>query len=537
VTVNPTPPPRTTIGLVLAQLAGAQRDVLRKAPTETVKHAAMGGVLLTTAGAAGVSAAFALNNAVGVPVVPAIVTGILWASVIFNLDRMLIVSMTRQSGWLRILLTAVPRLALAVVIGAVISVPLVLQIFRPEINAELALLRTDNKAEALANLDRQYADIPDLQTRVDQLQAVVAGRSQDAVAADPDVVAAQKKVDDAQAAYTTAANEAQCELVGSCGTNTAGVGEAYRQAQRRADDALIALTAARARLTEVTSAAQTRITEGATNNKQAAQNELNTLGPRLAERKAGRVTDQGLIDSGQDQSNGLLAQLQALDRLSLRSPSMDQARLALFLLFLSIEVLPVLVKLLTLVGRPSLYDRVLEGDEQLLETRADNERGVAKQLEKHRVDEQVRQGKIANSLLVDEQTKIAKKAIGVWGQVAAMRTDAELDRWLKQYTGQTAPTGPSQSGGQQPAPPAAGGAAAPTVALPVVTPPPASTPPPPPPSSPPPSSTPPASPPATVPSQAGSPLGGPTTYQQYKARVGPPSTNGHQPPGPTPTGP
>ena len=64
---------------VLARLAGAQPDVLRSARTDRVKYTAMGGVLLTTAGVAGVSAAFALNTAVGLPAVAAIVAGALWA--------------------------------------------------------------------------------------------------------------------------------------------------------------------------------------------------------------------------------------------------------------------------------------------------------------------------------------------------------------------------------------------------------------------------------------------------------------------------
>src|SRR3712207_3957071 len=113
---------------LLARLAGAQLDVLRRARTDRVKYTAMGGVLLTTAVVAGVSATFALNTAVGLPITVAAVAGVLWGVVIFNLDRMLIVSITRQSGWLRNLLTAVPRLLLAIVIGSIISVPLVLRI-------------------------------------------------------------------------------------------------------------------------------------------------------------------------------------------------------------------------------------------------------------------------------------------------------------------------------------------------------------------------------------------------------------------------
>src|SRR5690348_5759205 len=104
---------------LLARLAGGQPDILRDARTDRIRYAAMGGVLLTTAGVAGVSAGFALNTAVGLTTGVAVTAGILWAVVILNLDRMLIVSMTRQSGWLRNTMMVIPRILLAVVIGAI----------------------------------------------------------------------------------------------------------------------------------------------------------------------------------------------------------------------------------------------------------------------------------------------------------------------------------------------------------------------------------------------------------------------------------
>src|SRR2546430_420453 len=82
-----------------------------------------------------------------------------------------------------------------------------------------------------------------------ELQAVASGQTQPSVSGDPDVVAAQKRVQDAQAAYDQADAAAQCELVGSCGTHTPGVGEAYRQAKAKADQAKAALEEAKGQLT------------------------------------------------------------------------------------------------------------------------------------------------------------------------------------------------------------------------------------------------------------------------------------------------
>lgn len=485
---------------LLARLAGAQPDVLRKAKTDRVKYTAMGGVLLTTAGVAGVSAAFALATAVGLPVAAAVIAGILWAVVIFNLDRMLIVSMTRQAGWLRNLLSLVPRLALAFVIGSVISVPLVLQIFHSEIDSELQRIHVENTQADQAALDKAFADTKALQAQVVDLQAVAAGTKQPSVNADPDVVAAQKKVDDAQAAFDAADKDAQCELNGSCGTGKQGVGVAYRQAKQRRDLAETTLAAATAQLNEVTTAAQARITGGAGTARADAAAQLTTLVPELEKQQADEAQLRARQTDAEGKNEGLLARLGALDRLSADSASMRSANLALFLLFLLIEVLPVMVKLLSMVGKPTLYDRLLETEEANLTTRATHQDDVALQIDQHRVAEQIRQGKEANTLLVDMQGEIAKKAIAVWGQIAMSRSDAELARWYAQYSGGQLPP----SSGTAPAHPLPQQPTSNSVH---------------------PSSTAPTAP-LSVPTPRAA---GGQSYQQFKAVAGVPATNGHQP--------
>jgi Domain of unknown function (DUF4407) len=437
---------------VLARLAGAQPDVLRSARTEKVKYTAMGGVLLTTAGVAGVSAGFALNTAVGLSVAAAVVTGALWALVIFNLDRMLVVSMTRQSGWVRNVFTAVPRVALAVVIGAIISVPLVLRIFQPEIDAELPRLHSDNLIAAQQKLDQEFADIAPLQKQVDDLQAVASGQAQPAVDADPDVQAAQKQVDEAQAAYDKAAQAAQCELDGSCGTGQRGGGEAYRGAKARADQAETALNTAKAKLDAATAAANTRISGSAASNRDAATQQLAVLAPQLEQRKQARADRQATLGTSEDRSEGLLARLEALDRLSADNATMRSANWALFLLFLLIEVLPVLVKLLAMVGRETLYDRLLRSEEDTLEQRATMTSNNILELEKHRAAEQLTAGQQANTLLVAKQSEIAKKAIDIWGRIATSRSDAEIARWYAQHAGQQATPAPSSAAPAQTTP-------------------------------------------------------------------------------------
>jgi hypothetical protein len=143
---------------------------------------------------------------------------------------------------------------------------------------------------------------------------------------------------------------------------------------------------------------------------------------------------------------------------------MRAANQALFVLFLLIEVLPVLVKLLSMVGKPTLYDRLLEKTETGLEARADHDDDVAMQIAQHRVDEQVRQGKEATTLLVEKQSEIAKNAIDTWGRIALSRSDAELARWYARFSGHQAGAAPAG-----PPPEPAATVTIPTVTMPTAT--------------------------------------------------------------------
>lgn len=438
------------VGDWLARLGGAQGEILQQAPGDVPRHTSVGAVLVGTAAVAAVSAAFALNTAVTLPVIPAVLVGLLWGLLILNLDRMLVVSMTRRTGVMQNVATALPRLLLALLIGAVISVPLVLRIFQPEIDNELQVMHAENLIASQKKLDEQFADIKPTQDKVDQLQATASGQTQPGVTTDPDVQAAQTAVNAAQAAYDKAAADAQCELVGSCGTHTPGTGEAWRQAQAFADQALGTLTAAKTKLALVETAVRERIGASVASHRQAAQEELKTLGPALQKRKNDRLAAAQRLNSSEENNTGLLARLEALDRLSAGRPMARLAHWTLMLLFVCIELLPVLVKLLSSTGPKTLYETLVERREaDAVNTDrvwSDKQREIAEirvgariQLEQDRADAQVAAGKRANSTLVAKQQEIADRAIEVWAEVAKRRADDELARWYAEHSSHTAP--------------------------------------------------------------------------------------------------
>lgn len=234
----------------LSTLAGARWDILSQTPVDHFRYVATGGVLLTTAGVAAISAAFALTTAMHISLLASIIVGIAWGVVILNLDRLLIIGMTRRTGWLRNIIAALPRLALAILIGMVISTPLVLRIFQPEIETEMKVHQNERKEafqERLAQNPR-YAEIPGLQQQLDAKLAE-ANQSPDAVAAqNPSVQAAQQKAEAARVTYEAAAKAAQCEIVGNCGTFRPGVARAALEAIAARDVALGAYNDARTQL-------------------------------------------------------------------------------------------------------------------------------------------------------------------------------------------------------------------------------------------------------------------------------------------------
>src|SRR5437764_14088617 len=109
---------------LLVRLSGADEDQLARVPQDRPKYVGMGGAVLTTAGMAMLASTLALSMALRVNFLVALLFGIAWGIAILNLDRWLIA--TQHQSKRQTLALALPRFVLAVVIGAVMSTPLVL---------------------------------------------------------------------------------------------------------------------------------------------------------------------------------------------------------------------------------------------------------------------------------------------------------------------------------------------------------------------------------------------------------------------------
>jgi hypothetical protein len=363
---------RTRVGDQLAVLAGARLDLLEIARGARSKYVALGGVLLSTGGLAVLSASFAVHMALGAWWPVALLIGLGWGLVIVNLDRMLLVGMAHDSSWLRNIAMAVPRIALAVVLGTVISTPLTLQVFHREIEATMVTLQAEAAEKFTTKLDAdvRYAQIPALQQRVADEQGVIASGGSADPNSDPRVVTAQAERDSKQAAYAAAQarsaelqGKAQCELDGTCGSGTAGAGDAYLSAAAAAGQQSAAkadLDAAESALQQARATADRNAQSADARSVAQAQSGLAADSATLDRLTRARNAEQAGFEAENAQSTGILARLEAMSRLSADRPLLGTAHLMLFLLFLSVEILPVVMKVLLNFAEPTAYDRMVQ---------------------------------------------------------------------------------------------------------------------------------------------------------------------------------
>jgi hypothetical protein len=123
-------------------LSGVHLQTLELVPSERPRFESLGWSILTTSCLAAISMWFALASAVGINGLLAIPVALFWGIVIMGIDRWLVTSMPIDEN--RKWLIALPRVLLAILLGTLISTPLVLRVFQSEINAQIAKMQQTN---------------------------------------------------------------------------------------------------------------------------------------------------------------------------------------------------------------------------------------------------------------------------------------------------------------------------------------------------------------------------------------------------------
>ncbi|SHF93746.1 protein of unknown function [Flavobacterium micromati] len=295
--------------------SGADKNLLESCSEgEQTKYVGIGATVFFTAVMAFIASAYALFTVFD-SVYPALLFGLVWSLLIFNLDRFIVSTIRKRDKIGSELLQATPRIILAVIIAIVISKPLEIKIFEKEINTVLLkeknAMALNNKKEVAAyfktDLDKNKAEI-------DSLKAAIS-----------------KKENEVDSYYETYIAEAE----GTAGTKKLGKGPVFKEKIAKHDLATAELDTLRKNNLVIIAEKESK-----TKILQA------DLDKKISE-------TQPIIDG----FDGLMARINALNKLPWL-PSFF-----IMLLFLAIETSPIIAKLLSPKGE---YDFKLEDLETAL---------------------------------------------------------------------------------------------------------------------------------------------------------------------------
>ena len=348
--------------------SGASRQILEQCPpSENAKYTGIGGAIFFTGLLAALSGGYALYTAFqNAPA--AILFGLLWGAVIFNLDRLIVSSIKKEGSTARQWRQALPRIALAAVLSVVIAKPLELRIFEPEIMEILSARKTEKMRRTEAIFLEKTAGT---EQRIAALKAEteVGYRAREAL-------------------Y----QEYRCECDGTCGTGRVGRGSECERKEakyRQADAEYQAMKSENDRLIA------------------GVRNEVTTI-------KKQEATALHQLDTAH--TEGLVARISAAQEL----PFWPGFFIALLILL--VEIAPVVSKIM---APPGAYDEAvriaearfaagqaadLHQDETQLQQRSD----LRVRLHQVAVDQEVERREAILRLVADAQVRLAKEQLEQW---------------------------------------------------------------------------------------------------------------------------
>lgn len=358
------------------------KDHSKRIP-EIIKYAGLGMSMFVPATLGFLSFGYLVSSVFGVSGKSILLMGIVWASIIFVIDRTLVIGMKRGVNGKYSAKTMMMRFLLAMCIGVVITVPIELKVFEQEINEHQNWERT----EYFKTLDESLeADLAKVDTKIE---------------------AERSRVDELYDAY-------QVEVNTSIGGRKPGHGP----------EAKIKLA-----------------------NWQAAKMEFETRHLPELKREKNEIElsyAKQKTNFTQNQSKGIGSQLEALHAAGQRHSSILAAHIVLFLFFLFLELIPVLVKWFMPPGPYEFHLQSLEAAEKaqsediMLQQQYENdlhnaERAAKREkweTEKESVKDQYWRKERRNSLL-QEIKELQAMISGLSSTKADKATKASLEKQIK----------------------------------------------------------------------------------------------------------
>jgi len=295
--------------------SGADTSLLEKCPTDTGKYVGIGGTIFFTGVFAFFAASYALFTVFD-NVWVALISGLFWGLMIFNLDRYIVSSMRKEGKKSKEFVTALPRIILAVIISIVIAKPLEMKLFEKEIKSEIGLMEEELYAQQEAQVKSRFTgDRSRIQNEINVLK---------------------EEVDNKTAKRDELMEIARQEADGTGGTKQRNAGPIYKIKKAEADRVEEELKALTEKNQEIISSKYTELASLDT-----------TAGASMAELKRHPI-------------DGPAGRMQALQRLTEKNDAIWWANWFIILLFIVVETAPIFVKLISAKGP---YDQLLDAVE------------------------------------------------------------------------------------------------------------------------------------------------------------------------------
>lgn len=384
---------------MLLDCAGADRDVLGMCPTETEKTVNLGAAVLVSSAIALAAGTIAAATVIGGgsfgPTVWAAAApiGLMYALVVFAIDRAMVstpLNPPNADGTptppartaVRVAVGVTPRLFLAVLMGVLAAEPLLLLVFRSEIDTRISAVHADLAEVGRARIDAVYAD--EL-AAIDQREAELSGSDPTVTAARAEVADLDEQIATAEAGLAALELTLRDEIAGTTMDGTSGRsgdGPVADQIRSEIDHATTALDGLRARRTTRQTTLDDLTAVAVTPDASAVTDELARLATQRTALAEQRTTDLAALDAAVTGTDGLLIRIEALEWLSRHSldPStgtettgLTSAGIAVWLLrvwLITLDVLPVMSKTVLSLRTVRPYD-------ELTAARAAGERRLA----------------------------------------------------------------------------------------------------------------------------------------------------------------
>jgi hypothetical protein len=398
--------------------AGANRKILRQCPTDYAKYAGTGGTILFTAIIAAISGGYAISFVFqGASLLVPIGFGLIWGLMIFNLDRFMVNTMysdgkhtiSKAEFW-----GGFPRIILAIFLGVVISTPLEIRVFQDKINFQVMIDQGKVGEDVRIAHDYLYKQRKDLEdqitTKSNALTELHAGHLGGVSSR---VANKEKELREAEILLYNETN-------GTGVTKKKGYGPAAKQLENQVN-----------RLKSDLNSLRQEELQNNINNKEfikqqenSVQREINECNRKLkdVDAKIEEKEEEGRKE--QEALTGFCAQIKALGEIS--SPDNDTslflARLFISLLFIAIEVIPTLFKMMVAAGP---YDDMLRAEKYRVRALADkkikevddfvtNELKISTEKNKAKLEAELKANEEILKKLASAQSELIELAIEEW---------------------------------------------------------------------------------------------------------------------------